>query len=81
MHQMIEELSQARQDYTSQRDQCAAQLQELDDEQAAYELEQAQMPPPSGIDYMALQVCAPPVPGSAWPQPVCIIIPFPSKFG
>lgn len=55
---MIEELSQVRQEYTSQRDQCAAQLQELDDEQAAYELEQAQMPPPSGIDYMALQVCA-----------------------
>lgn len=58
MNHMIEELSQARQEYTTQRDQCAAQLQELDDEQAAYELEQAQIPPPSGIDYVALQVCA-----------------------
>lgn len=56
MNQVIEELSQARQEYTSQRDQCAAQLQELDDEQAAYELEQAEMPLPSGIDYVALQV-------------------------
>lgn len=55
---MVEELSHSRQEYTSQRDQCAAQLQELDNEQAAHELEQAQMPMPSGIDYAALQVCA-----------------------
>ena len=58
MNHMIDKLSHTRQEYTSMRDQCAAQLQQLDDEQAAYELEQAQLPQPSGVDYAALQVCA-----------------------
>ncbi|KAL3150583.1 hypothetical protein ABBQ32_000393 [Trebouxia sp. C0010 RCD-2024] len=55
MNQMVDKLSHTRQQYTSQRDQCAAQLQQLDDEQAAYELEQAQLPQPSVVDYAALQ--------------------------
>lgn len=58
MNQVVDNLSHTRQEYTSQRDQCAAQLQQLNDEQAAYELEQAQMPQPSGEDYATLQVCA-----------------------
>ena len=52
----MEALSQTRQEYNSQRDVCAAQLQQLHDEQAEYEAEQAQMRPPSTIDYGALQV-------------------------
>ena len=58
MNQVIDELTNTRQSYTMRRDQCAALLQELDDEQAGYELEQSQMAPPSGVDYAALQVCA-----------------------
>ncbi len=53
---MMEELAQTRQQYTTQRDLCAAQLQELHEEQAQYETEQSQMPPPSQVDYAALQV-------------------------
>ncbi len=53
---MMEELAQTRQQYTTQRDLCAAQLQELHEEQAQYETEQLQMPPPSQVDYAALQV-------------------------
>ena len=56
--QVIDELASTRQNYTMRRDQCAALLQELDDEQAGYELEQSQMAPPSSVDYAALQVCA-----------------------
>ncbi|DBA79147.1 TPA: hypothetical protein ACH3X1_008982 [Trebouxia sp. C0004] len=56
---MMEELVQTRQQYTTQRDLCAAQLQELHEEQAQYETEQSQMPPPLQVDYAALQVeCA-----------------------
>ncbi|KAL0053577.1 hypothetical protein WJX82_007837 [Trebouxia sp. C0006] len=56
---MMEELAHTRQQYTTQRDLCAAQLQELHKEQAQYETEQSQMPPPSQVDYAALQVeCA-----------------------
>lgn len=53
---MMEELAQTRQQYTTQRDLCAAQLQELHEEQARYETEQSQMPHPSQVDYAALQV-------------------------
>ena len=52
----MEQLAQTRQEYTSQRDLCAAQLQELHDEQAQYEIEQSQMPCPSQIDYAVVQV-------------------------
>ena len=58
INQVIDELASTRQEYTKQRDLCAAEMQELDNEQAEYELEQSQMPAPSGIDYAALQVRA-----------------------
>ena len=57
MMRTMEKLAQTRQEYTSQRDLCAAQLQELHDEQAQYEAEQSQMPQSSQVDYTAVQVC------------------------
>lgn len=53
---MMEQLAQTRQQYTTQRDLCAAQLQELHEQQAQYEAEESQMPPLSQVDYAALQV-------------------------
>lgn len=52
----MEELAQTRQEYTDQRDLCAAQLQELHDEQAQYETGESQLPPQSQVDYAAVQV-------------------------
>lgn len=57
MLHLMEEIAQARQTFTAERDACAAQLDTLAEEQADLEQEQAQSAHRPTDDLSALQVC------------------------
>lgn len=58
MVELMEDIAQARQLFTAQRDGCAAQLDALAEEEAEYaqEQQQQQLPNADLADYAALQV-------------------------